>query len=99
MFRVNLLSLQCLYPYRKPRWAEVGQIYIWYKAFLYALVLMNWNLANSQTSQEQSNNERLIRCIIYSPLCLRTALPFVGSEGELYSYTGVGLSALYQRCT
>ena len=55
---------------------------------------MNWNLANSQTSQEQSNNERLIRCIIYSPLCLRTALPFVGSEGELYSYTGVGLSEL-----
>ena len=35
-----------------------------------------------------------MRCIIYSPLCLRAVLPFVGREGELYSYTGVGLSEL-----
>ena len=36
---IKLLPLCRLYPYRKPRWAEVGQTYIWYKAFLYALVL------------------------------------------------------------
>ena len=35
-----------------------------------------------------------MRCIIYSPLCLRTVLPFVGREGELYIYTGVGLSGV-----
>ena len=52
------------------------------------------NLASSSVSQKQSNKERLMRCIIYSPHCLRTALPFVGREGELYSYTGVGLSEL-----
>ena len=35
------------------------------------------NLANSTTSQEQSNKERLMRCIIYSPHWLWTILPFV----------------------
>jgi len=28
VFKVKVLSLQRLYPYRKPRWAEVGQTYI-----------------------------------------------------------------------
>ena len=32
---------------------------------MYALVLTNWNLANSSTSQEQSNKERFMGCIIY----------------------------------
>ena len=32
VFKVKVLSLQRLYPYRKPRWAEVGQTYIRYKA-------------------------------------------------------------------
>ena len=35
------------------------------------------NLANSTTSQEQSNKERLMRCIIYSPHWLRAILSFV----------------------
>ena len=35
-----------------------------------------------------------MRCIIYSPLCLRMVLLFVGREGELYIYTGVGLSGV-----
>lgn len=39
-----------------------------------------------------------MRCIIYSPHWLRTFM-FVGREGELYTYIGVGLSALYLRCT
>ena len=26
--KIKVLSLQRLYPYRKPRWAEVGQTYI-----------------------------------------------------------------------
>lgn len=40
-------------------WADIME-----KAFLYALVLTNWNLANSLTSQKQSNKERLMRCMI-----------------------------------
>ena len=56
------------------------------------------NLANSTTSQEQSNKERLMRCIIYSPHWLRTILSFVVWVHSIY-FTGVGLSALYQRCT
>ena len=34
-------------------------------------------------------------CIVYSPHWLRTTLPLVVIEGELYTYTNVGLSALY----
>lgn len=52
------------------------------------------NLANSTVSQKQSNAERLMRCIIYSPYWLRMYFAFVGREGRLYTYTGVGLSAL-----
>ena len=47
-----------------------------------------------QICGKQSSKGRLMRCIIYSPLCLRAVLPFVGREGELYSYTGVGLSGI-----
>ena len=32
VFKVKMLPLCGLYPYRKPRWAEVGQTYIRYKA-------------------------------------------------------------------
>ena len=35
------------------------------------------NFANSTVSQKQSNAERLMRCIIYSPYWLRTILLFV----------------------
>ena len=35
-----------------------------------------------------------MRCIIYSPYWLRTVIPLVVIEGELYTYTNVGLSAL-----
>ena len=52
------------------------------------------NFANSTVSQKQSNAERLMRCIIYSSHCLRMFYTFVGREGRLYTYTGVGLSAL-----
>ena len=60
---------------------------------MYALVLTNWNLANSSTSQEQSNKERFMGCIIY---VLNVCNRFFGcyQEGILYIYTGVGLSAL-----
>ena len=52
------------------------------------------NFANSTVSQKQSNAERLMRCIIYNSLCIRMFCTFVGGEGGLYTYTGVGHSAL-----
>ena len=99
MFRANLLFLQCLYPYRKPRWAEVGQKYIWYKAFLYALVLTIREsrkfICKSKTKQQRTPHE-----VYYIQSSLSSdGFAVVGREGELYSYTGVGLSALYQHCT
>jgi len=92
---VKLLTLYRLYPYRKSRWAEVGQTYIWYKAFLYALVLTCRNLAVHNTiCQKQSNAERLMRCIIYSPHWLWTILSFV-VMGAFYIFT---LAWGFRRC-
>ena len=89
---IKLLPLCRLYPYRKPRWAEVGQTYIWYKAFLYALVLTIDELrkfnCKSKTKQCRTPHD------IYSSHCLRMFYTFVGRESRLYTYTGVGLSAL-----
>ena len=67
VFKVKVLSLWRLYPYRKPRWAEVGQTYIhirrnctlWFWRFV--------NFANSFVSQEQSNKERLMG-VLYTAL-------------------------------
>ena len=84
--KIKVLSLQRLYPYRKPRWAEVGQTYILVMAFLNALVLTNWNLANSSTSQEQSSKERLMRCIISSSYWLQTIFRLL-SRGFIYTLT------------
>ena len=69
------------------------------RRFCTLLFWQSVNLANSTVSQKQSNAERLMRCIIYSPYWLRMYFAFVGREGRLYTYTGVGLSALYQHCT
>ena len=52
------------------------------------------NFENSTVSQKQSNAERLMRCIIYSSHWLRTILLFVVKSAFLYTYIGVGLSAL-----
>lgn len=42
------------------------------------------NFANSTVSQKQSNAERLMRCIIYSPHWLRTILLFVVKSAFIY---------------
>ena len=53
------------------------------------------NLANSTTSQEQSNKERLMRCIIYSPYWLRTILLFVVKSAFYIRTQAWG----FQRCS
>ena len=91
---IKLLPLCRLYPYRKPRWAEVGQTYIWYKAFLYALVLTIDELrkfnCKSKTKQCRTPHE-----VYYIQLSLASNDFAVRChECILYSYTRVGLSAL-----
>ena len=96
---IKLLPLCRLYPYRKPRWAEVGQTYIWYKAFLYALVLTIDELrkfnCKSKTKQCRTPHE-----VYYIQPSLASDNSIVCcQECFLYTYTGVGLSAVYQRCS
>ena len=81
-----MLPLQCLYSYQKSVWAEVGQTYISVMAFLNALVLTNWNLANSLRSQGQSSKERLMRCIISRSYWLQTVFRLL-SRGFIYTLT------------
>ncbi len=73
-------------PYQRSIRAEVGQTYISVMAFLDALVLTNWNLANSSTSQEQSSKERLIGCIISSPYWLQAICRLL-PRGFIYTLT------------
>ena len=51
------------------------------------------NFANSTVSQKQSNAERLMRCIIQFSLTSDDSIVRC-QECFLYTYTGVGLSAL-----
>ena len=85
-FRIKVLSLCRLYPYRKPQWAEVGQTYIHIRR---NCTLWFWLVRTSQTlncSSKTKQRERLMRCIIYSPHWLRTILPFV-VMGAFYIFT------------
>ena len=73
-----------------------GEMYLsisvfWEETYTYKKAPRIW----SRTKQR----ERLMRCIIYSHQWLRTTLAFVVMGAFLYTYTSVGLSALYQRCT
>ena len=87
------------YPCWKPQWAKGGQTYIWLKAFLYALVLTIDELrkfnCKSKTKQCRTPHE-----VYYIQPSLASDNSIVCCQKcFLYTYTGVGLSALYQRCT
>ena len=77
VFKVKVLPLQRLYPYRKPQWAEVGQTYIHIRRNCTLWFWQCKNFANSQLLVKNKATERLMRCIIYSPHWLRTILLFV----------------------
>lgn len=57
------------------------------------------NLTVRAKLSRTKQRERLMRCIVYSPYWLRTILLSVGQESFLYTYTGVGLSALFVSTT
>ena len=69
-----------------------GNIYI-NKGVTDALVLTYLNLASSNVCQKQSNGDALWD-VLYTALIGFGRILFVGREGELYTYIGVGLSAL-----
>ena len=71
-------------------WAKVGQTYISVKAFLDALVLAIQESRKFIDKSRTKQRERPKGCIIYSPHCLRMPKTFVGREGILYTYIGVG---------
>ena len=50
-------------------------------------------ICQSRTKQQGTSHG----CIVYSPYWLRLHFAFVAKKGYLYTYTYVGLSALYQR--
>ena len=52
-------------------------------------------ICQSRTKQQGTSHG----CIVYSPNWLRLHFAFVAKKGYLYTYTYVGLSALYQRGT
>ena len=93
--KIKVLSLWCLSPYRKPRWAEVGQTYIHIRR---NCTLWFWLVRTSQTlncSSKTKQRERLMGCIIYSSHWLRTILLFV-VKGAFYILT---LAWGFRRCS
>ena len=50
-------------------------------------------ICQSRTKQQETSHG----CIVYSPYWLRLHFASVAKKGYLYTYTYVGLSALYQR--
>lgn len=98
--KVKVLPLQRLYPYRKPRWAEVGQTYIHIRRNCTLWFWQCKNFANSQLLVKSKATGTPHGMYLYTTLI---------GFGHIYvrwwcwvnyiltSY--VGLSALYQRCT
>lgn len=73
----KMLPLHCPYPYRKPRWAEVGQTYIHIRRNCTLWFWRSKNLTVRAKLSRTKQRERLMRCIVYSPHWLRTILSFV----------------------
>ena len=93
--KMKLLPLQRLYPYRKPRWTEVGQTYIHIRR---NCTLWFWLVRTSQTlncSSKTKQRERLMGYIIYSPHWLQTILLFV-VKSAFYIFT---LAWGFRRCS
>lgn len=76
-------------------WADIYKV----KGVSDALVLtireLRKLICQSRTKQQGTSHG----CIVYNPYWLRLHFAFVVKKGYLYTYTHVGLSALYQRCT
>ena len=95
VFKVKMLPLYRLYPYRKPRWAEVGQTYIHIRR---NCTLWFWQCKNLAVRAKVVKNKAT--GTPHEVYCIQPSLASDDSvvccqECFLYTYTGVGLSALY----
>ena len=67
--KIKVLSLYRLYPCRKPQWAEVGQTYIYgIRRNCTLWFSRHKNFATSNRLSKTKQRERLMKCIIYSPI-------------------------------
>ena len=94
VFKVKMLPLYRLYPYRKPRWAEVGQTYIHIRR---NCTLWFWQCKNLAVRAKVVKNKAT--GTPHEVYCIQPSLASDDSvvccqECFLYTYTGVGLSAL-----
>lgn len=94
-----MLPLYCLYPYRKPRWAEVGQTYIHIRRNCTLWFWQCKNFANSQLLVKNKATGTPHEVYYIQPSLASDDSVVRCQERFLYIYTGVGLSALYLRCT
>ena len=90
LFKKKWLYLQCLARVKALNGQRLGRHTYRQKAFLYALVLMVWESRKFIDKSRTKQRERPKGCIIYSPHWLRMQRAFVGREGILYTYIGVG---------
>ena len=77
LFKKKWLYLQCLARLKALNEQRLGRHTYGKRRFCTLWFWRSMNFANSTVSQKQSNAERLMRCIIYSPHWLRTILLFV----------------------
>lgn len=77
LFKKKWLYLQCLARVKALNGQRLGRHTYGKRRFCTLWFWRSMNFANSTVSQKQSNAERLMRCIIYSPHWLRTILLFV----------------------
>ena len=76
-------------------WADIYIVKGVSDAFVLTIRELRKLICQSRTKQQETSHG----CIVYSPYWLRLHFAFVAKKGYLYTYTYVGLSALYQRCT
>lgn len=95
LFKKKWLYLQCLARLKALNEQRLGRHTYGKRRFCTLWFWRSMNFANSTVSQKQSNAERLMRCIIYSPHWLRTILLFV-VKSAFYILT---LAWGFRRCT
>ena len=76
-------------------WADIYIVKGVSDAFVLTIRELRKLICQSRTKQQETSHG----CIVYSPYWLRLHFAFVAKKGYLYTYTYVGLSALYQRST
>ena len=92
--KVKMLFLHCLYPYRKPRWAEVGHTIHMVKGVFVRFGFDAIRISQIQRQVKNKATKNVSWGVLYTALIGFGRFCRSSSECILYTYTGVGLSAL-----